>query len=577
MATQYESRVQNVVYQLEVGLGARILKGALYILFMVLIAVLFMARRHHGFKDARAMEQAQLAVQVAKTGSLNTKVVRPAMIPVLEEQGQLQTAEGEGALESLPDILNEPVYPYLMGTIFKAVGTEFEEPTRFRFQPERWIIIPVNLLFCFASGLLLYLIGYRLFTPRVALTAMTIFFVSGIPFARAIEGTELCLTLFLFTFACWTLLQVIEAWSRPSSSGAAKWIPLILASLALGLLPLTRYAAVAVWPGMFFILFAGLKKKGLVPAIVMLVICLALMGAWVSRNLQVSGLPFGLAPSTAFDFDPADHALRELTVSTDEEDPLNIKAVLTRIVRAVHQAFSFEDSPVGAGIVLCLFVATFFYRFQRRGIAALRWSLLISYMCLTGAAGFFGLEQMEVSFVFYPVVTLLGSAFFYLLLDRLQIQINVVSLGVIAIFILFQALPYLTAMTSPKPYSYPPYHPQIMYAIMEPFEDDELIVTDLPWATAWYGDQLSMHLPLTVQDFFLVHDRYQEVEALYFTLETKNLPYHQQLVQGPYAPWRNIMEGQALPRGFPFTFGLPIQNGEQLIYADRSRFFPDAR
>jgi len=64
---------------------------------------------------------------------------------------------------------------------------------------------------------------------------------------------------------------------------------------------------------------------------------------------------------------------------------------------------------------------------------------------------------------------------------------------------------------------------------------------------------------------------------LYFTLVTRNLPYQQQLVQGPYAGWRSIMDGNALPRGFPFTFGLPISNGEQLIYADRNRFFPNER
>ena len=573
MATQYESRVQNIVYQLEVGLGARILKGALYILFMVLVAVLFMARRHQGFREPRAMDQAQLAVQVATTGSLQTRVVRPAAVSLLEEHGTLQ--EGAGLL-ALPDVLHEPAYPYLLGAVFKAAGTDFEAPNRFRFRAERWIIIPLNLLMCFASGLLLYLIGLRLFSPRVALTAVTVFFLSGIPFSRAIDGTELSLALFLFTFATWCVLQVIDSWSRSSAGPVAKWLPLVLGAVALGLLPLTRYAAAAAYPGTLFLLCAGLKRKAVVPAVVMLLLGAVMTGLWVNRNLQVSGKPFGLAPSVAFSLGTSDLDLRTLE-EQESDEPFNVKGALARGVRAVDQAFTFESSSMGSGLVFCLFIATFFYRFQRRGIAALRWSLLVSYVFLTIGAGLFGLEQMEVSFLFFPIVTLLGSAFFYLLLDRLQIQIKVLSLGVIAIFILFQTLPFLTAMSSPKPFSYPPYHPQIIWNVMDPFEDNELVVSDMPWATAWYGNQLSLHLPATVQEFFILHDQYQPVEGLYFTLVTRNLPYQQQLVQGPYAGWRSIMDGNALPRGFPFTFGLPISNGEQLIYADRNRFFPNER
>ncbi len=575
MATQYESRVQNIVYQLEVGLGARILKGALYILFMILVAVLFMARRHQGFREERAMDQAQLAVQVANTGTLQTRVIRPAALALLEEHGTFTDTDPARGLLGLPDVINEPVYPYLLGTVFKATGTDFEAPRRFRFAPERWIIIPLNLLFCFASGLLLYLIGLRLFSPRVALTALTVFFLSGIPFSRAIEGTELSLILFLFTFATWCVLQVIEAWSRESSGPVAKWLPLILGAFALALLPLSRYAAAAVYPGTLFLLIFGLKRKAVIPVVVILLLGALMTGFWVNRNLQVSGRPFGLAPSIAFSVSSSDVELRRLD-PIDQEEPFQVKAALSRGVNAVHQAFTFESSPMGSGLVFCLFIATFFYRFQRRGISALRWSILVSYSFLTLGAGLFGLEQMEVSFLFFPLVALLGSAFFYLLLDRLQIQIKVLSLGVIAVFILFQTLPFLTAMSSPKPFSYPPYHPQIMWNVMEPFEDDELVVSDLPWATAWYGNQLSLHLPVTVQEFFQIHDSYQDVEGLYFTLATRNLPYQKQLVQGPYSNWRNILDGNALPRGFPFTFGLPISNGEQLIYADRERFFPDA-
>jgi hypothetical protein len=575
MATQFESRVQNIVYQLEVGVGANILKAFLYILFMGLVSLLYMARQYQGFGTEQAMDHAQLAVQIAETGQFNTKVIRPGTVRHLRKSKHFKVEDPASPLSGQPDLVNAPGYPLFLSSVFKMTGTDFEAPQSHRYGPERKIIVPLNLAFCFVSGLFMYLIGLRLFSQRVALTALTIFFLSGIPLQRAVQGSELCFALMLYTFSIWCGLHYLKVKTSESPASFRHWGLLILSALSLTLLFLTRYAAIVALPGFLFLLFAGLKRKAWVPALLVLVIMGAGISPWVLRNMNVSGLPFGLAPTAAFFQEPNDMHLRSIYEDVDEQREGLFKAVVIRSVRAVNEALTFENSPMGSGLVFCLFIATYFYSFQRKPIRDLRWALLISYLLLTVSAGLFGLEQMEASFLFFPLVALLGSAFFYLLLDRMQINVKVLSLGVVAIFILFQTVPLLTAMTSPKPYSYPPYNAAATAQFTEPFGNEELFCSDIPWATAWYGNQLSLYLPATDNDFFEINDRIQPIQALYFTLKTMNLPYHSNLLRGPYSSWKGLIDGTAMPRGFPLTFALPFQRGEQIIYTQRSRFFPE--
>lgn len=577
MATEFESRIQNIVYQLEVGVGANILKAFLYVLFMVLVSLLFMARQYQGFHSERAMDQAQVGVQIAETGSMNTRVIRPSSIRHLRETRTFREARPERPLAVQPELHLEPGYPHVLGAMFRLTGTDFASPRGTRFNPERWIIIPLNLACVFVAGLFTFLIGLRLFSPRVALTALTVFFLSGTAFSRAVGGTDLSFALLLFTFSIWCGLQVVEAWGRSSSGMWAKGVPLLLGAFSLALLVLTRYAAAAMLPGFLLFLFLGLRRKAWIPAASVVLVVLGSLTPWMLRNLEVSDAAFGLAPSAALADSNQDLDMRLLTPPDEREFGEVFRSTAIRGIRAAREAFTFENSPMGSGIVFCLFVATFFYTFQRKTIGHLRWMVLLSYLVLTAAAGIFGLPSMEAAFLLYPLVTLLGTAFFYLLLDRMRIPVKLVSLGVVAVMVLFQSLPLLLAMISPKPYPYPPYNARVIDLFTDPFADDELFCSDIPWATAWYGGQTSLYLPASVDDFFFIHDRIQPVKGLYFTMASRNLPYQSHLRQGSYREWMPIMERSGLPRGFPLPYYRQFQNGEHVIYADsQTRFEPAA-
>ncbi|MGA0369480.1 MAG: hypothetical protein ACO3N7_08525, partial [Kiritimatiellia bacterium] len=289
------------------------------------------------------------------------------------------------------------------------------------------------------------------------------------------------------------------------------------------------------------------------------------------RNQAVSGHLFGLAPGYAAKGEVQDVYMRSFDM-VDDEGFSFFRSLVVRCLGSAKQAFTFEEVPLGSGIALSLFVVTFFYGFQREPVKILRWMLLCSYVLLVLAAGIFGSSQFQTAHIFFPWVILYGTAFFYLMLDRMQITVQIVSLSVVSLFVFLQSLPLLVTLMPPKPSSYPPYRASDIALITTPFDSGELLCSDMPWATAWYGGQLSLYLPVTVDQFFGIHDRVQPVKGLYLTMLSRNLPYQSQLVRGNYQSWKPIMDLNSLPRGWPLMAGFPIRGGESVILADRNRW-----
>lgn len=571
MAKPFNSSAQNIVYHLEVGVGPAILKTTLYVIFMMLMALLFVATQYQGFNSPRAMDQAQLARGFSESGRLHTRLIRPGDLRYLEQKQKLTRRPDAPVLAGQPDLVNAPAYPMLLGTMFKVFNTTFPPAAAAKFSPEQWLIIPLNLLFCFLSGLLVYLLGRQLFSPRVAFTSVTIVLLSAQLWAGAVSGTEISFALLCFLFAVWCLTSVLTADARSEISGLRLLIPVGLGALSLALLFLTRYASIVMVPAYILGLVLGLKNRAWIPSILVVLILGVVMAPWVMRNMSVSGTPFGLAPHYAIRGEAQDLYMRSYAEIQDQDVSL-FKGIVVRTLSSLNDAFTFKDIPLGSGIALCLFVATYFYAFQRKPVRVLRWCILAAYGLLIVAAGVFGNDQLEVAHLLFPLVTLYGTAFFYLLLDRLQISVQIVSLALVTLFVLLQSVPLLVTLMPPKSSSYPPYRASDISLITTPFASQELMCTDMPWATAWYGGQLSLYLPLNVDQFFEIHDRLQPISGLYLTMLSRNKPYQSELIRGNYQSWKPIMDLNPLPRGFPLKAGFPIRGGESVILADYNRW-----
>ena len=83
------------------------------------------------------------------------------------------------------------------------------------------------------------------------------------------------------------------------------------------------------------------------------------------------------------------------------------------------------------------------------------------------------------------------------------------------------------------------------------------MMSDLPWAVAWYGGQDSLWLTRTVQpDFYSLNDDFRPIRGLYFTEMTTDQRYVSRVFAKDNASnWErfvlNMQINGELPDGFP--------------------------
>lgn len=166
-----------------------------------------------------------------------------------------------------------------------------------------------------------------------------------------------------------------------------------------------------------------------------------------------------------------------------------------------------------------------------------------------------------------PVSFLFGAGLFFSLLDQWKVTLPEMRLAGGGMLVLASALPLLLGFVLAKPYPVadPPYHParlQYLKSIpaghgFQELKRDDLMMSDLPWAVAWYGGQDSLWLTRTVQpDFYSLNDDFRPIRGLYLTEMTTDQRYVSRVFAKDNASnWErfvlNMQINGELPDGFP--------------------------
>jgi hypothetical protein len=128
------------------------------------------------------------------------------------------------------------------------------------------------------------------------------------------------------------------------------------------------------------------------------------------------------------------------------------------------------------------------------------------------------------------------------------------------------SLPFGVALFQTKfPLAYPPYHPAMIQMSANYLKKDELAMSDVPAAFAWYGHRQCVWLTPGVRpDFFNIHDYIKPVTAVYLTPVT---------LEGAMtriwqaSTWVNFVVDPKAQVGFPLQSGAPgyIESGQFLL------------
>ncbi|KAF0171954.1 MAG: Uncharacterized protein FD161_4162 [Limisphaerales bacterium] len=583
--------LQEMIHSFEEGAGARAVKWIGFLAGFLLLAMAYDLRAYKNLSNPDAMDAAQVARNLAEGKGFTTQFIRPASLYLVGQK------TGAASLTNAhPDLANAPAYPALLAGAMRALPFDYKFPAEEQFrtwQPEQ-LIAWVNQGLFLLAVFLAWRLARHLFDPTVAWLSAAVIVGSDLLWHFSISGLSTMLALALLMLVA-NLLVAAERGARETDWGAARlYFTALLAGALMGALGLARYAlGCLILPVMlYFNLFFAPRSLSL--GFAALLGFAAVMAPWLMRNHELSGRLFGvagLAVHQVTDRFPSDRIERLL----DPENKFTHED-LRQVSLDEHWAKLGDNLPgilqndlprLGGSWVAAFFLAGLLVPFRNPALGRLRVFVLFSLGVLVViqsvakthvAALSPDVNSENLLVVLAPLVFVFGTGLFVLLMDQLELPPFGARGTVIGLFLLVACAPMLFALggTPRSPMAYPPYHPQVIHERASWLGERELMMSDMPWAVAWYGRRDCVWLPSNVGEGFATVHRVRPVAAIYLTALTLDQKLVSELLQGDDPAWgdfaANAIVKREIPEGFPLKFAFAEGFPYQLFLADRERW-----
>lgn len=579
----FESAPRRFARLVDSGSGRRAIHWLIFLLFAATMAVLHARGTFQGLRDLRAMEEAQLARSIARGEGLTTRCLRPLALWQLGE-----ATDAPICPDSQPDLLHPPVWPAALSLVLRATGRLAPHPATTLVDPADYWPLAASHLFAVLSVLWVWLIARRLFDARIGTLSAVSYLLCGTVWHRSAMADDFSCALFFALGAVHFALCATDPrhdgtpWPDLAPIPLHRWLfPLVLSSAFTALAFLTRYAAGAAVATAIAIYIATAlhRPRAWARALLYLLIAALLTLPWLLRNLETCGTLFGLVPLSALSgtyLFPGDALPRSLS-PTLPDAATTLYALQLKTLAALRAAADTTAAGfASAGPLLALAIAALFHPFRRHSSARLRWTLLAGAAVAIVSAAVFAPKPSPTgttapgiaAALFIPLAIPYGWAFFLVLLDRLRTPSRLLAGTATAFLLLASAWSFLLAIVPPRTgLPYPPYYHAYIDWACDRLPAGGTIATDIPWATAWYGDVPSLLLPADTADFAMIDRTLFRLPLVYLTTETRDRPWHSAL-SAPEAPnrsWYRLMSDGRVPADFPLQHARCIGGTDQLI------------
>jgi len=540
------------IHKFEVGEGARWVRAAAGLLACLTLASLYLLFEYQNLKEPAAMDLAQVARQLARGEGFTTQFIRPLSVQRLESRAEARgdNLEDPGRLNSShPDLANPPLYPVLLAGWLRLFGSDptIQDPRRFAVHgPDRAVVI-FNLGLFLALVLVTYGLACRWFDGFVGLLATVALIGSRFFWEEAGSGQPIILATLLTTLIGWGLVRYDEL-AREESASSARLLGLaaLLGGLT-GLAALTCYGMILLVLPLGLLLFPIWTGRRWTAWLAALAVLLMVVGPWYARNFHLSGHLFGTASSTLlagfldFPGDTLDRSLAsQAALPTLTE---GMAKFLSRSGQVLQQDFP----TLGGSWVVAFFLVGLLFRFSAPAGNLLRGFSVVSLLVLFPLHAWVGPGAAETSAfggtaylaTVAPLVIVLGAAFFVSMLDHVDWEMEGVRGLVVGLYVALCLAPVALMLLPPgrNPRTFPPYHPPLIHALGVWTEPQELVMSDMPWAVAWYADRKAIWLPINAvdplgeEDFEAIHNRRHKVTGLHLTQFTTDARFASEMVQ----------------------------------------------
>lgn len=555
-----------------------------------------------GLDSPAGMDQAQLARELARGHPFQTKLIRPLALRQLTDAGSTSD------LLSLRDTAQPPLPVLLLAPVMKLAEPWWPfDPTRRVYIMDR-VIACMGALWLILSLVLTHGIATRLFDTTIAGFTILILALCLPLWEMAVGGSSRVLLLFLTSLLLHRLLEAARRGHAEEPLGLGMMLSLGLLAF---LMTLSHWMAGWLAMGLaiaVFVLFPTGKGAG------------ALMGAGVSaaialvmaRNLQFAQDPLGVLRAMLLGCvttDSSFHHMRDFSGSTEG---VMFGILIQKLNSNLRDVFSNSYLLFMGSIPALLGCISLLHRFRNPVVNTFRNAVFLAWLGVLVGAVLFGGQKDEVGdeqihLALVPVFTALGLASLAVLWARLQTdrQTRWREYGYALIAVLISGWPMASGLYQgitvglfykDRQVQWPPYMPSRTALLTSMVDAKEILVSDQPWAVAWYADRSALWLPKDRPQFDAIRGMAEEqghpvAGFLMSPVSSMEDRLHSQIT-GPYAPWSDLIFrapllgfgidlGEVLKERLPYKSAFPLTGSVQpdgrfvpalIFYSDRVRW-----
>jgi hypothetical protein len=494
-----------------------LIRRSLFFVILIIFTLGNLFTLFKGLNSPQAMDQAQIAREIARGNGFTTKMIRPVAYYQAEKSEKRSVS-----LIGFQDTYHSPLNPLLNAAVLKLIGADDAEAWQMRenemvYPLDRVIATVCTLFFLMAIGVN-YLLISRIFDAKIAGVCAILMLFCETFWNYSLSGLPQMLMLLLFSCGLYFAYRAVEA----ATEGRIAMTPAVIAGVFFTLLALTHW--MTAWIALGYIIFAAVtfRPRGIVGLSILALILIAAIGPML-RNVGITGSPFGTAFLTLYNGLGSGAEVNVMRNIDLEAEPLELDGLLSKILRTTLLQAT-DIVPLLAGIVIApLFFLSLLHPFKRKSIATFRWAILLMWVTTAIGLAFFGvstqaLDPNQLHLLFAPIMTAYGLAFISILWSRLDFVAATPALRNVHHFIvvIICAMPLVLSLPTKVRIGmhvrdrggipqWPPYYAPALNSRISGVKgwvsEKQVVFSDQPWAVAWYADRISIWLPPTREGF----------------------------------------------------------------------------
>ncbi|HYY28048.1 MAG TPA: phospholipid carrier-dependent glycosyltransferase [Chthoniobacterales bacterium] len=567
-----ETKLQELVHSVEQGRLASVIRILLACAAAVGLALAYLLIQFRGLSTQSGMDQAQIAREIARWNGFSTKMIRPYAAQ------QLQDHTGRIPAANFPDSFHAPLNPLANSLVMRLLPGELTKTmstSQHIFAGDR-LIAGLSIFFFLAAVALNFFLVLQLFDSRIAWLTTVLVLIADQFWQFSLSGLPQMLLLFLFTCACAILTNAMRA--RREGRGTLLWLSLL--GIVLGLMALTH--PLTLWITAAIAVICGIYMRGMMPRfLVPLGICLTMFSVWIVRDLRVTGTPFGSSPVALMD----GVGLTEtgwMRATEPDWSRVNFSEFRKRTQNEFSHQLGSLFALLGGVMVAPIFFVALLHAFKREATEHFKWALLVMWLFAFAGAVLIGIDNQgmspnQIHILFVPLMTSFGLAFLFVCWRRLNIEGSLIRNAFVALLVIITGIPTLFGfLAGNAPIQFPPYIPAFIQIFSNWTKPDEMVVSDMPWAVAWYGDRKSVWLPArmkTFNDYYDLQTLGNPIGGMYLTPISRDLGLASLTEDDDYKEWLALLLPDKREFGtFPLQAYIGVAGNQCFYFSDRPRW-----